>query len=162
MNVQRRMPSVRDGSVALAMILGVNALGAVPAVFAGSDTSWITRPWFYPPEILFPIVWTLLFTLMGLALFLVWRAGRHRREVKVAFATFGVQFALNLGWTPIFFGLQRPDIGLVVVVALWVAIVGTIAAFRRVDRLAAGLLLPYLGWVTFATVLNYAIYTAWG
>lgn len=152
--------SIRDGLIALGMILGVNALGAAPAVVVGADTDWIERPWFYPPEILFPVVWTLLFTLMGIALFLVWRQGTDRRAVRVALTAFGVQFALNVLWTPAFFGLQRPDLGLVVIVALWIGIVGTIAAFGRVSRLAAGLLVPYLGWVSFALVLNYAIYVA--
>lgn len=160
--LSRRGLSLPDAVVGLGFVVGVNALGAVPAVFVGSDTGWIDRPWFYPPSILFPIAWTLLFTLMGLALFVVWRRGANRRDVRVAFATFGVQFALNLAWTPVFFGLQRPDLGLVVIAALWIAIAATIAAFDRVSRLAAGLLLPYLGWVSFALVLNYAIYAAWG
>ncbi|WP_323172401.1 TspO/MBR family protein [Natrialba sp. PRR66] len=160
-----RASSIRDGLVALGLVLGVNALGASPAVFVDSDTGWIDRPWFYPPEIAFPIVWTLLFTLMGLALFLVWRRTRElgsgrRRDLGLALGAFAVQFALNLAWTPVFFGLRRPDIGLVVIGALWIAVVGTIVAFARLDRLAAGLLVPYLGWVSFAFTLNYAIYAA--
>ena len=140
------------------MVLGVNVLGASPAVFVGSDTGWFDRPWLYPPEILFPVVWTLLFTLMGLSLFLVWRRGRDGADVGKPLAAFAGQFALNLAWTPAFFGLQRPDLGLVVIVALWIAIVYTIVTFDRVDRRAAALLVPYLAWVTFAAVLNYAIY----
>ena len=160
--IVRRIPTVpRDEAlVALGMIVGVNALGASPALLFGSDTAWIERPWFYPPEILFPVVWTALFTLMGVALFLVWRR-RPGRDVRIAFGVFAGQFALNLAWTPAFFALQRPDLGLVVIVALWVAIVATIAAFTRVDRRAAGVLLPYLAWVSFATVLNYAIFAGW-
>ncbi|MFB6108213.1 MAG: TspO/MBR family protein [Haloplanus sp.] len=158
MNVRYRTPSRRDALVALVTVLAVNALGALPSVFVGSETGWVERPWFYPPEILFPVVWTLLFTLMGVALVLVWRRGTGDREVRVALLAFGVQFGLNLAWTPVFFGLRRPDLGLVVIGALWLAVVGTIAAFDRVSRLAAGLLLPYLGWVTFAFALNYAIY----
>ena len=160
MNSQRAGLSIREGLVALGMILGVNAVGAAPAVFVSSETEWIERPWFYPPEILFPIVWTLLFTLMGIALFLIWRQGTHRRDVRIALAVFGLQLALNVAWTPVFFGLQRPDLGLVVIVTLWIAISGTIAAFGRVSRLAGGLLVPYLAWVSFALVLNYAIYAA--
>ncbi|AEH35365.1 TspO/MBR family protein [Halopiger xanaduensis] len=160
MHVQFPRSAGRDAIVALAFVLGVNALGALPSVFIGSDTSWIDRPWFYPPSILFPIVWTLLFTLMGLALYRIWRRGPSRQAVRVALAAFGIQFALNLAWTPAFFGLQRPDLGIAVIAALWIAIVGTIVAFDRVDRLAAALLVPYLGWVSFAAVLNYAIYAA--
>lgn len=152
--------TAREGIIALGVILSVNALGAVPAVFSGSDTSWIDRPWFYPPEILFPVVWTLLFTLMGAALFIVWRHGTDQRRVRVALGVFAVQFALNLSWTPVFFGLQRADLGLVVIAVLWVTIVATVVMFARVSRIAAALLVPYLGWVSFAVVLNYAIYAA--
>ncbi|WP_418282956.1 TspO/MBR family protein [Halorubrum sp. DTA98] len=158
MHARFRELSTRDRLIAVGTVLGVNALGASPAVFVGSDTNWIDRPWFFPPEILFPIVWTLLFTLMGIALFLVWRAETDRSDKRVALAAFAVQFALNLAWTPAFFGLQRPDLGLVVIAALWIAIVGTVVAFDRVSRSAAALLVPYLGWVSFALVLNYAIY----
>lgn len=149
--------STRDLLVALAFVVGVNVLGSSPAFLFGSETGWIDRPWFFPPEILFPIVWSLLFTLLGIALFLVVRRGRGR-DRWVAIAAFAVQFALNLAWTPAFFGLQRPDLGLAVIVPLWLAIVVTIVAFDRVDRFAAALLVPYLAWVSFATVLNYAIY----
>lgn len=152
--------TVRNALVAFGMVLAVNAVGALPAVFFGADTDWIERPWFYPPEVLFPIAWTLLFTLMGLALFIVWRQGTDQRAVRVALVTFAAQFALNLLWTPMFFGLQRADLGLLVITGLWVTIVITIVTFYRVSQIAAALLIPYLGWVSFAWVLNYAIYAA--
>lgn len=150
------LPPRDDLLVTLAAVVGVNALGALPALFVGSDTSWIDKPWFFPPEVAFPLVWTLLFTLLGVAIARVYRAdaGRARR---LAFAAFASQFALNLLWTPVFFALQAPTAGLVVILALWVAIVATIVAFDRVDRPAAALLVPYLAWVTFAAVLNGAI-----
>ena len=150
----------RDGLHALGFVIIVNLLGASPAIVIGSDTDWIVRPWFYPPEVLFPIVWTLLFSLMGIALYLIWRNGFDQPVVRLAIGAFVLQFALNLAWTPVFFGWQRPDLGLVVIGALWIAIVGTIIAFERVDRVAAGLLVPYLLWVSFAILLNWAIYTA--
>lgn len=140
-------------------IVGINLLGALPAVFFSTDTDWIEQPWFYPPEIVFPVVWTLLFSLLGVAFFLVWQTkpGRKRRLAVTAFA---VQFALNLAWTPAFFGLQRLALGLVIIGALWVAILINIVAFDRVSRPAAALLVPYLAWVSFACALNYAIYTS--
>lgn len=150
-----------DGRDLLALagfVVGVNVVGALPALFAGSDTSWIERPWFYPPELAFPIVWTLLFTLMGVALFLLWRRGFERRDVKLAFGVFAAQMAVNVTWTPVFFGLQEPGWGLAIIVALWALIVATIYAFDRVDRRAAALLVPYLAWVSFAAVLNYEIW----
>ncbi len=148
----------RDLRTLVAFVVGVNVVGALPAVFAGADTSWIERPWFYPPEIAFPIVWTLLFTLMGLALFLLWRRGIGRRDVKLAFGVFAAQMAINVTWTPVFFGLQEPGWGLAIIGVLWAAIVATIYAFDRVDRRAAALLVPYLAWVTFAAVLNFEIW----
>jgi benzodiazapine receptor len=155
----RRSPDVtsRDAIVGAGFVLLVNAVGALPAVLFGANTGWFEEPWFFPPTIAFPVVWTLLFTLLGVALFLVWRADADRRSVRVAYAAFVVQFVLNLAWTPAFFGLQRPDLGLAVIVGLWIAVVGTIVAFDRVDRRAALLCVPYLVWVTFAAVLNYAI-----
>jgi tryptophan-rich sensory protein len=143
-------------------VVAVNLVGASPAAVAGSDTSWIDKPWFFPPDVAFPVVWTLLFTLLGVALFLVWRQGPARREVRLALAAFAVQMALNVAWTPAFFGLRAPGLGLVVILALWVAIVGTILLFDRVDRRAAALLVPYLAWVSFAAVLNAEIWRASG
>lgn len=148
-----------DALTALAFIVGVNVVGASPAFVFGADTGWIDKPWFFPPGVVFPVVWTALFTLMGVAVFLVWREGTDEGEVRVALAAFGAQFALNLAWTPVFFGLRRPDLGLVVIVLLFVAVAVTVAAFDRVDRRAAVLLVPYLVWVAFAAVLNYTIYT---
>lgn len=152
-----RPGSWRDVLIAAGFVLAVNVLGASPALLSGANTDWIDRPWFFPPEVLFPVAWTTLFTLMGIALFLVWRVGPRLRAVRVGLAAFAGQFLLNMVWTPVFFGLQRPDIGLVVILGLWVGIVATIVAFDRVDRRAAALLVPYLAWVSFAAVLNYAI-----
>jgi tryptophan-rich sensory protein len=149
----------REAVIALAFVLGVNALGASPSLLFGADTTWFERPWFFPPTIAFPVVWTLLFTLLGVALYLVWRADVDARATRIALGAFAVQFVLNLAWTPAFFGLQRAGLGLAIIGLLWVAIVGTIAAFDRVDRRAALLLVPYLAWVSFAAVLNYAIWT---
>lgn len=140
-------------------VLGINILGALPAVFFGTDTGWIDQPWFFPPEWLFPVAWTVLFSLMGVALFLVWDTPSSRQRTT-AVTIFAVQFLLNLLWTPAFFGLQRPGLGLVVIGALWIAIVGSIAAFARVQQTASILLIPYLLWVSFAAILNYAIYAA--
>lgn len=151
--------SAHDIVVAVGLIILINGLGALPAIFVGSDTDWIERPWFYPPEILFPIVWTLLFTLMGISLYLVIKRGLNRPDVRAALIVFAWQFLLNLLWTPVFFGLRRVDIGLVIILILWIAIAATIAAFARVHRTAALLLVPYLLWVSFAAILNAAILT---
>jgi tryptophan-rich sensory protein len=92
----------------------------------------------------------------------VYRAGRDGRasggRVRTALALFGVQLALNVAWSPVFWGLERVDLGLLVLAALVPLVVATTAAFARVDRRAAALLAPYLAWVCFATALNYGIW----
>ena len=152
----------RDLLGALVAIVAVNAVGAAPAFVFGSNTGWIDRPWFYPPEWAFGVVWTLLFILLGIALWLVVRDGLDSRPVQLATGLFVVQMALNVAWTPAFFGLESPLAGLAVIVPLWVLIVATIAAFDRVDRRAAALVVPYLAWVSFATVLNFEIWRLTG
>ncbi|WP_313693051.1 TspO/MBR family protein [Halorarum halobium] len=158
----------RLGLVALVVL--VNALGAAPALLAGPDTAWfaaLAKPGLYPPPVVFGVVWTLLFTLQAVALWLVVRGGSGRtgdgdagvrgwgRPRRVAVAAFLVQFAVNLAWTPTFFGLQRLLGGLVVILVLFGLALLTAGAFARVDRRAALLLVPYLAWVAFAAVLNY-------
>ena len=136
-------------------ILFVNVVGAAPGVVFGPDSAWfreLETPWFYPPEIAFPVVWTLLFTLLGIALWLVWRADDGRRQL--ALALFVAQFALNVAWTPVFFGLESITGALVVIVLLWGLVLATLLAFARVDQRAGALLVPYFLWVSFALILT--------
>ncbi|ELZ29416.1 TspO and MBR-like protein [Halosimplex carlsbadense 2-9-1] len=151
----------------VAGVLLVNLVGAAPAVLSGPGSPWfqaLAKPTIYPPSWLFGVVWTLLFTLIGVALALVWLAGESDpvgagrdgwTPRRVALAAFAGQMVLNVAWTPAFFAAANLLAGLVVIVALWPAVVVTIWAFDRVDRRAALLLVPYLAWVTFAAVLNY-------
>ncbi|WP_459193333.1 TspO/MBR family protein [Halosimplex sp. J119] len=151
----------------IAGVILVNLVGAAPAILSGPGSTWfqnLVKPDIYPPPWLFGVVWTLLFTLMGVALALVWLAddgsavadGRDGWTArKVALVLFAGQMVLNVAWTPAFFAAQNLLAGLVVIVALWPAVLATIWAFDRVDRRAALLLVPYLAWVTFAAVLNY-------
>ncbi len=118
----------------------------------------IHKPSFTPPGWLFGPVWTLLYVLMGIALYLVWRKGLAAKGVKIALAVFLVQLALNALWSFAFFGAESPLAGLVVIVALWGMIAASIAAFAPVSRAAAALLVPYILWVSFATILNASIY----
>jgi benzodiazapine receptor len=146
------LPTVLGG------VLLVNVVGAVPALLAGPDSAWfqqLTTPALYPPGWVFGVVWTALFTLLGIALALVWLAGTDRRDVRVALGLFALQMTVNVAWTPAFFALENLLLGLAVIVSLWPLVLATIAAFAGVDRRAAGLLVPYLLWVTFAAVLNY-------
>lgn len=133
---------------------------------AGGSGALVTDPSFYgelarpswaPPGWLFAPVWITLYTLMGVAAWLVWRTGPGRRPALIWFA---IQLVLNAAWTPVFFGLRSIGGGLIMIVLLELAIVATIIAFARRSRIAAVLLVPYAVWVGFATVLNAALWSA--
>jgi len=143
-----------------ACALGVTALGFVSSLFMGGLGDWypsLDKPFFTPPNWLFGPVWTVLYLMMGVALWLVVREGLAPGKLKLAAILFGVQLALNLAWSPVFFGARSAAGGLVVILVLWAAIVATVVAFARVRPLAAWLLAPYLVWVSYATALNGAI-----
>lgn len=135
--------------------------GAIGTIFTSSSIpTWYTtlnKPSFNPPNWIFGPVWTILFLLMGIALFLVWQKGIHKKEVKIAITIFGIQLVLNTLWSILFFGLQSPQYALVEIVFLWIAIVATIITFYKVSKCAAALLLPYILWVSFAAYLNYTL-----
>mgnify|MGYP000707234161 CR=1 FL=1 len=111
-----------------------------------------------PPNWLFGPAWTLLYLLMAVAAFLVWKQGFGASGVKLALVAFLVQLALNTLWSVLFFGMRSPLAGLVDIAALWLAILATIVLFFRVSTAAGILLLPYQAWVTFAAALNCALW----
>jgi tryptophan-rich sensory protein len=115
----------------------------------------IRKPPFSPPDWAFGPVWTALYAMMAVAAWLVWRKGDAAGR-NVALALFGLQLALNAAWSPIFFGLRSFGGAFAVIVALCLAIAATLVAFLRVSMPAGLLLAPYLAWVSFATVLNFA------
>ncbi len=117
----------------------------------------LTKPWFNPPSWVFGPVWTLLYALMGVSAWLVWRSGTAK-TLWLPLGLFGVQLFLNALWTPLFFGQQRPDLALANIVVLWAAIAATGVAFYPLSRLGAWLLLPYWLWVSFATLLNASLW----
>ncbi len=135
-------------------------LGSASGILAGSATTeWymqLQKPSFQPPSWVFGPAWTLLYTLIGLALAFIWdkKASPAR---STALKIFAVQFFLNLIWSPIFFYWNQIALALVVIIVLWFLIIATIRAFKKIDTRAAYLLIPYLLWVTFATVLNASI-----
>ena len=119
----------------------------------------LAKPDWTPPPWVFGPAWTILYAMMALAAWRLWRRlGARPLEARRALVLFTVQLALNLAWTPAFFGMQRPDLALVVILLLWVAIAATIVAAWQACKTAAALLIPYLAWVTFATALNMAIW----
>lgn len=116
----------------------------------------LIKPQWTPPAWLFPPVWTLLYLTIGIAGYLAWQRSEPQSR-RWPFTFYGLQLVLNGLWSWIFFGLHKPGLALAELTALWIAIVGTIAGFYRLHRVAAALLIPYLLWVTFAGVLNWAI-----
>ncbi|HOD16111.1 MAG TPA: tryptophan-rich sensory protein [Spirochaetota bacterium] len=136
---------------------GIGALFTEPAVrtwYAGLD-----KPSFNPPGWIFGPVWTALYIMMGTALFLVWRNGLVDRKTKIAVALFGIQMALNLLWSILFFGMHNPLAGLVDIALLWAFILATMVAFFPLSRTAGFLLVPYFLWVSFASLLNYMLWS---
>lgn len=136
--------------------------GGLGAVFTSSKIpSWyaaLAKPELNPPSWIFGPVWTTLYILMGIALYLVWRKGVKTKGVRIALTAFVVQLVLNAIWSPIFFGAEAPGIAFAVIAAMWVAIMMTIFLFWRISKPAALLLVPYIAWVSFASYLNYAIW----
>lgn len=127
---------------------------------AESITTWyagLNKPSFNPPNYLFGPVWTLLYTLMGVSLFLILRVGPHPLRSK-AIVIFSVQLVLNALWSFLFFAFHAPGWALLEIGLLWVCILYMIFMFGRISRVAGLLQIPYLLWVTFATLLNAAIY----
>ncbi len=117
----------------------------------------LAKPEWTPPNWLFGPVWIVLYALMGVAAFLVWKK-RNVKPVRMALGVFAAQLALNLAWSLIFFGWRNPGLAFAEIVVLWLAIVWTAAAFYKVSKPAAWLLFPYLLWVSFAACLNYVIW----
>lgn len=142
----------------VALCLGIGALGG--AVVATSVDTWyadLAKPSFTPPDSVFGPVWTVLYVLMAIAAWRVWRAA-DRDTRRGPLTLFALQLALTLGWTVVFFGLQKIGAALATIVVLDVGVVVTTLAFRPIDRWAGLLMLPYLAWTAFATVLTIAIW----
>lgn len=118
----------------------------------------LAKPSWAPPNWLFGPVWTILYILMGISLFLIWRKGFYRQDVKFAILIFAVQLILNLLWSVVFFGAHSLFGGFVVIMLLWIAIFANIIAFSVLSRTAGLLLIPYIIWVSIASYLNYSVY----
>jgi benzodiazapine receptor len=126
----------------------------------GSINTWyaqLNKPSFNPPGYLFGPVWTILYLLMGVSLYLVWKAPDGRMR-DYALIIFGIQMVLNFAWSFIFFYFYQPGWALVDIIVLWIFIVIMILVFYRISRVSALIQIPYLLWVSFATVLNAAIW----
>ncbi len=145
--------------VSITICLFAGFLGSfftIPAIPTWYAT--LIKPTFAPPNWLFFPVWTTLFVMMGISLYLVWRKGLEDQQVKNALVIFAVQLILNVLWSAAFFGLRSPLSGLIEISILWISIAYTIMIFMKVSRTAGLLLIPYIIWVSFAAIFNFFIW----
>lgn len=137
--------------LSIGLCLGAGVLGSFFTI--SSIPTWyatLNKPFFSPPNWVFGPVWTTLYILMGISLYLVWQ----KKKVP---SIFWIQLALNAVWSIVFFGLHSPFLALLTIIALWVTIVSTIKSFSKISKLSGNLLIPYLLWVSFASILNLSI-----
>ena len=152
-------------SNAVKLIIAV-ALPQIVGILSGLATVQATREWyptlvkpsFTPPSWVFGPVWTLLYIIMGVAAFLVWKKGLDESDVKTALLLFLVQLGLNGAWSLLFFGMRAPGIAFAEILVLWCAIAATVVAFFNKSKWAGWLLVPYWAWVSFAAVLNFGFW----
>jgi tryptophan-rich sensory protein len=152
-------PSARRPVLVLTGWLALCFAASATAVFV-STSGWyaqLVKPAWNPPAWIFGPVWTVLYAMMAVAAWLVWRHGGWKANGR-ALGLFLLQWLLNALWTPLFFGLHRPGLAFADIAALWVTLAVTVVCFWRVRRVAGVLLLPYLAWVTFAAALNFAVW----
>jgi translocator protein len=132
-------------------------IGGIASLFTSSSVStWyvtLLKPEFNPPGWIFGPVWTILYLMMGVSMYLVWQ----KRFAIHALALYFFQLVLNGLWSILFFGLKNPFYAFIEIIILWFAIVMTAIHFYKIEKMSAYLLLPYLLWVSFAAVLNFFI-----
>ncbi|HLC88105.1 MAG TPA: TspO/MBR family protein [Patescibacteria group bacterium] len=152
---------MRDFGKLVFCIIGCELVGITGSLFTASSISdWyaiLNKPFFSPPNWIFAPVWTILYLMMGISAFLIWQKGLKKKGVRESLNLFLVQLALNFFWSIFFFGLKSPLVALICIIALWYAIYLTIKAFSKISKTASKLLIPYLLWVSFATILNLSL-----
>ncbi len=143
-----------------ALLISLSAGGIGSFFTASSIPTWystLNKPFFNPPNWIFGPVWTTLYILMGISLYLILIAKTKNRSKQKPLTLFAIQLALNTLWSIIFFGLKSPELAMVEIFLLWVSIFLTIKYFHPFSKPASYLLYPYLAWVSFATILNISI-----
>jgi translocator protein len=165
MEVATEMAQDRNGLKALGETFGAillcNGIGGLSALASIRDDEWydsLEKPSFQPPKWLFGPAWTVLYSLMGVTLSILWRARGKDEDADPAIALFSVQLFLNSFWSLLFFRWKKPGWSLVEIVVLLCAIVMTIRASWKVSPIAGALMVPYLAWVGFATALNFSLW----
>lgn len=138
------------------------AVGAIAGLFTNTEiNTWyqdIDKPTWQPPGWVFGPVWTLLYVLMGVAFYLVWKSNAPAKAKRMAITLWVIQLVFNFFWSFIFFRQHQIDWALAEILVLWFFILLTIIYFSRISKLAAWLMVPYISWVSFASLLTYAIY----
>lgn len=146
----------------IASVLIAQSAGLIGSLFTTPNiNTWyrmLTKPWFSPPNWVFAPVWTSLFVMMSISLFLIWQREIKSPDKKECLKLFSFQLILNVLWSVIFFGLRSPQWSFVEIILLWLAILACIITFYKHSKAASYLLIPYLAWVSFASILNYAIW----
>lgn len=143
----------------IGLSLGAGLIGSVFTISAIPNWySTLNKPFFNPPNYLFGPVWTTLYITMGIALYLVWVKGLQKKAVGFAFNFFMIHLVVNALWSIVFFGLHEILVSLLIILVLLVMILVLIKLFLKIDKNASYLLLPYLAWVSFATILNFSIW----
>jgi translocator protein len=155
--VRPRGQQIAGLAACLGLVFVIAAVGAVASRNAGVFYGQLSRPPWAPSAGVFGPVWSILYALMGISAWLVWRGSRVA-EVRVPFALFGAQLVANGLWSWLFFAWHRGGLAFGEVLLLCVLIAATIAGFWKVSRVAAALLIPYLGWVVFASALTYSVW----
>ena len=150
--------NLRKFLISIAIPLVVGGLSAFITRGDMDLYSKINQPQLAPPGWLFPVVWSILYTLMGISLYLVWNSDASFEDKRRAYILFGAQLFLNLIWSPIFFGMQRFLLAFIVLILMWIFTFGMILSFYKISKPAGLLQIPYLLWLTFAGYLNLAIY----
>lgn len=145
-------------TICIIIPLAVGSLSGYISASAMDSFRLLNKPPLSPPGFLFPVVWTILYILMGIASYLVLTSGQSKTKIKDAMITYGLQLFFNFFWSIIFFNLEWYMFAFVWLVVLWVLIFNTIISFYEISKTAAYLLIPYLLWVTFAGYLNLGIY----
>lgn len=150
-------PNLKKLLICLAIPL---AAGGLSALLAGGMDSYGTlrQPPLSPPGWVFPVVWSILYLLMGYSSYRILTSGADRQRIRSALTLYAIQLFFNVLWSPVFFGLGWHLAAFFILLVLWTFILLTIRAFHPIDSKAADLLLPYLLWVTFAGYLNFGVY----
>lgn len=153
------MKSIYKLIIAIAIPL---AIGSISGYFTASSVNgWfvtLNKPSFNPPKWLFAPVWTVLYIMMGISFYIIWKSHAKLEKRYTGYTYYWLQLGLNFMWSLLFFYFQRPDLALIDIILLFIMIASTIFSFRKISKTAAWLLVPYLCWVAFATALNFQIW----